>query len=90
MSLSVRGRKGKFMPDAYVIQVSGRTAGIVARDGRDHCFNFFAASHLFEAMEGQSFADPLAAERAARYLAKHGNRPRRGDDISTAANPNQI
>jgi hypothetical protein len=41
-------------------------------------------------MEGQSFADPLAAERAARYLAKHGNLPRRGDDISSAANPGQI
>ncbi|VTZ26723.1 conserved hypothetical protein [Methylocella tundrae] len=67
------------MPDAYVIQISGRTAGIVARDGRDVSFNFFAASHLFNAMEGQSFADPLAAERAARYLAKHGSLPRRGD-----------
>jgi hypothetical protein len=66
------------MPDAYVIQVSGRTAGIVAHDGRDLCF--FAASHLFEAMEGQSFADPLAAERAARYLAKHGSLPRRVED----------
>ena len=72
------------MPDAYVIQVSGRTAGIVARDGRDLCFNFFAASHIFEAMEGQSFADPLAAERTARYLAKHGNLPRRIEEPSTS------
>ena len=71
------------MPDAYVIQVSGRTAGIVARDGRDLSFNFFAASHIFEAMEGQSFADPLAAERTARYLAKHGSLPRRIEDPST-------
>ncbi len=68
------------MPDAYVIQVSGHTAGIVARDGRDLRFNFFAASHQFEAMEGQSFADPLAAERVARYLAKHGSLPRRVED----------
>lgn len=63
------------MPDAYVIQVSGHTAGIVARDGRDHCFNFFAASQDFNLMEGRSFADPLTAERAARYLAKHGSLP---------------
>jgi len=68
------------MPDAYVIQVSGRTAGIVARDGRDLRFNFFAASHLFQPMEGRSFADPLAAERAARYLAKHGSLPRGSPD----------
>lgn len=64
------------MPDAYVIQVSGRTAGIVTRDSRDHSFNFFAAAQPFNAMEGRRFADPLAAERAARHLAKHGNLPR--------------
>ena len=71
------------MPDAYVIQVSGRTAGIVARDGHDLAFNFFAASHAFKAMEGHSFADPLAAERTARHLAKHGNLPRRTDERSS-------
>jgi hypothetical protein len=65
------------MPDAYIIQISGRTAGIVARDGRDRCFNFFAASHDFHAMEGQVFPDPLAAERAARHLARHGSLPYR-------------
>lgn len=64
------------MPDAYVIEVSGRTAGIVARDSRDHNFNFFSATHPFDAMEGRRFSDPLAAERAARHLAKHGSLPR--------------
>ncbi|MEJ0095963.1 MAG: hypothetical protein WDN46_21900 [Methylocella sp.] len=68
------------MPDAYVIQISGRTAGIVARDGRDVSFNFFAASQSFDVMEGQSFTDPLAAERAARHLLKHGCLPRRFDE----------
>ncbi len=29
------------MPDAYVIEVSGRTAGIVARDSHNNSFNFF-------------------------------------------------
>lgn len=78
------------MPDAYVIQVSGRTAGIVARDGRDLCFNFFAASRPFEAMEGQSFADPVAAERAARYLAKHGSLPRRVEDDAAGIGASDI
>ena len=77
------------MPDAYVIQISGRTAGIVARDGRDLSFNFFAASHIFEPMEGQSFTDPLAAERAARYLAKHGSLPRRVEDRAARAGAGQ-
>jgi hypothetical protein len=67
------------MPDAYVIQVSGRTAGIVARDSRNHSFKFFSAAASFNAMEGQRFSDPLAAERAARMLAKHGGLPRRHD-----------
>ena len=29
------------MPDAYVIEVGGRTAGIVARDSNSRIFNFF-------------------------------------------------
>jgi len=65
------------MPDAYVIQVSGRTAGIVTRDSQSHGFNFFSAAPRFNAMEGQRFSDPLAAERAARRLAEHGSLPRR-------------
>ncbi len=78
------------MPDAYVIQISGRTAGIVARDGRDLSFNFFAASQSFTAMEGQSFADPLAAERAARHLLKHGCLPRRFEEDALAQRFNPI
>lgn len=64
------------MPDAYIIEVGGRTAGIVARDSHNHSFNFFSASHTFNIMEGQRYTDPLAAERAARMLAKHGSLPR--------------
>lgn len=65
------------MPDACVIEVSGRTAGIVARDPHTHSFNFFAAEPSFNALEGQRFSDPSEAERAARLLAKHGSLPRR-------------
>lgn len=69
--------QGDFMPDAYIIEVSGLTAGIVARDSRNHSFNFFSAARTFNAMEGQRFPDPLAAERMARLLMKHGSMPRR-------------
>ena len=67
------------MPDAYVIEVGGRTAGIVARDSHSHSFNFFSAARPFNVMEGQNFSDPMAAERAARILAKHGSLPRHGE-----------
>ena len=65
------------MPDAYVIEVSGRTAGIVARDSHSNSFNFFSAAPRFNAIEGQRFSDPLAAECAARMLDKYGSVPRR-------------
>jgi hypothetical protein len=61
------------MPDAYVIEVFGRTAGIVARDSQSNSFNFFSAAPRFNAIEGQRFSDPLAAERAARMLAQYGS-----------------
>ena len=66
------------MSDAYVIQVSGLTAGIVSRESEGCGFNFFSAAPRFSAMEGQHFSDPLAAERAARKLAEYGRLPRRG------------
>ena len=65
------------MPDAYVIEVSGRTAGIVARDSQNNSFNFYSAVPRFNSIEGQRFSDPLAAERGAHMLAKHGSLPRR-------------
>ncbi len=67
------------MPDAYIIEVAGRTAGIVARDSRDDAFSFYAAARMFEEMEGQSFQDPVAAETAAREMARRGSLPRRAE-----------
>ena len=40
-------------------------------------FNFYSAVPRFNAIEGQRFSDPLAAERAARMLAKRGSLPQR-------------
>jgi hypothetical protein len=55
------------MSDAYVIQISGFTAGIVTRE-TEGCGC---------TMDGQHFSDPLAAERAARKLAEYSCLPRR-------------
>jgi hypothetical protein len=57
------------MSDNYIIEVrppsAGVTlqAGIVVRDGRS--FKFFAASRIFDALEGRRFESPKTAERAA-------------------------
>jgi hypothetical protein len=57
------------MFDNYIIEVrppsAGVTfqAGIVVRDGAS--FTFFAASHVFDALEGRRFDSPKTAEQAA-------------------------
>lgn len=55
------------MSDSYVIEVSSQTAGIVVRDTKG--YQFFAASHRFDCLEGQIFRNAREAERAARRLA---------------------
>lgn len=59
----------------YIIEIRSRSAGIkvqaglVVRDGRG--FRFFAATHAFDHFDGQLFANPKAAERAAlNYISK--------------------
>jgi hypothetical protein len=56
------------MSDAFVVEVGGQTAGIVVRDSTAETFSFFAATRRFNALEGLQFAEPYAAERAARQL----------------------
>ncbi|CCD87179.1 conserved protein of unknown function [Bradyrhizobium sp. ORS 285] len=51
------------MSDTYIIEVSSQAAGIVVRDRGG--FRFFAASHRFNALEGQVFRNAREAERAA-------------------------
>jgi hypothetical protein len=67
------------MLDNYIIEVRPPNAGvkfqagIIVRDGRN--FRFFAASDIFEPLEGQRFNDPKTAERAAlRRLANLASR----------------
>jgi hypothetical protein len=54
------------MSDTYIIEVSSQAAGIVIRDRGG--FRFFAASHRFNALEGQVFRNAREAERAAIRL----------------------
>jgi len=61
------------MPDAYVIQVAGHTAGIVARDQAGQAYHFFAATHAFHPLEGVAFEAPHQAERAVRGLSAQNN-----------------
>ena len=55
------------MSDTYIIEVSSQAAGIVVRnpDG----YRFFAATHRFNALEGQLFRNAREAERTAVRLA---------------------
>jgi hypothetical protein len=63
------------MSDTYIIEVSSHAAGIVVRDRGG--YRFFAATHRFNALEGQIFRNAREAERAARRLLE--------GDLSVAA-----
>ena len=54
------------MPNAYIIEVQNRTAGIVARD--EHGFTFFSSERIFDSLEGRQFRSARDAERAAKAL----------------------
>ena len=58
------------MSDTYIIEVSSQAAGIVVRDRGG--YRFFAATHRFNALEGQLFRNAREAERAARRLTNGG------------------
>jgi hypothetical protein len=58
------------MSDTYIIEVASQAAGIVVRDPKG--YRFFAATHRFNALEGQLFRNAREAERAARLLADGG------------------
>jgi hypothetical protein len=62
------GAVTNLMTHAFVIQIAGQTAGIVARDHTGQTFRFFASHPTFHPLEGVCFAEPAFAERAARRL----------------------
>ena len=54
------------MPNAYIIEIQNRTAGIVTRDAQG--FRFFSSERIFDSLEGRQFRSARDAERAARAL----------------------
>jgi hypothetical protein len=65
---------GAFMYDTYIIETRKGAAGIVVRDGRG--FRFFAATHVFNGLEGRFFGTPKEAEAAAqRHVDGANTRP---------------
>jgi hypothetical protein len=66
---------------AYVIEVGETQAGLVARRAGERFFTFISATSAFDRLEGERFATPSAAERAARLLAS----PRRPGQARLAA-----
>lgn len=55
---------------AYVIEIGETQAGLVNRRADERHFTFISASSAFRALEGHRFASPVAAELAARQLAR--------------------
>lgn len=49
----------------YIIEVRGRAAGIVVREAGEQHFQFHSAATAFNSLEGKTFPNPRAAERAA-------------------------
>ncbi len=66
------------MSDTYIIEVNSEPAGIVVRSPQG--FQFFAASHAFNALEGQLFKNARDAERAA-YRALHDRTTSKRQDL---------
>lgn len=65
------------MSDTYMIEVNSEAAGIVVRGPQG--FQFFAASHAFNSMEGQFFKNARDAERAAYRVLLGRSAPKAPD-----------
>jgi hypothetical protein len=68
------------MPNAYIIEIEDRAAGIVTKDGRG--YRFFSSERIFDGLEGREFRSARDAERAARTLLRER---RHGSTRSAAA-----
>ncbi|MQT14173.1 hypothetical protein [Segnochrobactrum spirostomi] len=58
----------------YLVEIDDNPAGILIRTGSE--FAFHAVGAKFAPLEGATFPDAVAAERAARRLARHGGTPK--------------
>lgn len=66
------------MDSGYIVELAGEAAGILV--GAGGAYEFHAVDPRFRSLEGASFDNGFAAERAVRRFAKHGasKTPKRG------------
>jgi hypothetical protein len=57
------------MSEGYSIEIADELVGIVVRGADERVFRFHSAVKEYKALDGQVFAKPQAAERAAREHA---------------------
>jgi hypothetical protein len=62
------GERSTVVFDNYIIEIDDQAAGILIRSGGG--FTFHALEGTFATLEGTSFPDAVAAERAARKIRR--------------------
>jgi len=62
------------MSNAFIIEIDDLEAGILVSEGT--AYRFHAATDRFFGLQGQHFAGPASAERAARDLLRRRPRPK--------------
>jgi hypothetical protein len=75
------------MPQAYIIEIESRTAGIVARD--EQGYRVFSSDRTFDGLEGREFRSAPDAERAARTLLQQRRHLMANPSIASAFRSHQ-
>lgn len=58
------------MNSGFIVELSGEAVGVLV--GAGSAYEFHAVDERFRSLEGASFTDGFAAERAARRLVRRG------------------
>ncbi len=58
------------MNDGFIVELAGDAVGVLV--GAGGAYEFHAVDPRFRSLEGATFDNGFAAERAARRLARHG------------------
>lgn len=59
------------MDSGYIVELAGEAVGVLV--GAGSAYEFHAVDPRFRSLEGASFDNGFAAERAVRRLARHGS-----------------
>ncbi|MBS1166687.1 MAG: hypothetical protein H6R00_2712 [Proteobacteria bacterium] len=59
------------MDSGYIVELAGDAVGVLV--GASRSYEFHAVDPRFRSLEGASFDNGFAAERAAKRLARHGS-----------------